>query len=71
MGNKKIGYDTFGEQYPADWDDELVRCAWCGCLFPLDADGGSGALCCACQDKIDAKKSALSPYEDVSKFGGK
>lgn len=45
MGNKKIGYDTFGEQYPADWDDELVRCAWCGCLFPLDADGGSGALC--------------------------
>ena len=51
----KIGYDTCGPPYPPEWDDELVRCAWCGARFPMDVDAGGGAICCTCQDKIDAK----------------
>ena len=51
----KIGYDTHGPQYPPEWDDDLVRCAWCGRMFPLDGDACSGAICCSCQDKLDGK----------------
>jgi len=33
----RIGYDTFGPEYPPEWDEvRIVRCAVCGREFPED-----------------------------------
>jgi len=58
---RQPGYDTFGPQYPPEWDEvRMVRCVVCGSMVPDDETvpgrnkyGDRGHVCPDCLDDED------------------